>query len=87
MNRRREELSEDDQARARENWRKMTPDMREFVSGLVERGMMEGRQGLAYSRVAVFPDRLPDSGGVVPYIETRAEREALAEIRNRGKRK
>lgn len=88
-------ISQEDIAAGRRNWQLMPADMREFFTALVEAGLMsnvppsqlDGRHALANVRVAIFPDKLPDSGGVIPNIPTRAEREELEEIRNRGKRK
>lgn len=83
MSRTAEALSQEEQAMARENWLKMPEDLRAFVVQLVERGLMDGRRGLAYSIVAIAPERLPREG-VVPYIPSRAEREAIERARSRG---
>jgi hypothetical protein len=68
-----EALSEEEQTRARENWARMTPDVREVVTELVRLGMMDGRRGLARCRVAVAPERLPPLEGAVPYSGTGRE--------------
>jgi hypothetical protein len=68
------------------NWQRMPADMREFVTALVEVGAFEGRRALAYCRVAVHPETLPPSGGVQPYIQTRAEREDIERTRAKGRR-
>lgn len=81
-----DELSQEEQAMARENWSKMPEDLRAFVVQLVELGMMDGRRGLACSKVAIAPERLPREG-VVPYIPSRAEREAVERSRSRGVRR
>lgn len=75
------ELTAAEQAAAKANWALMDEDMRAFVVALVKAGLMDGRAGLAQCRVAVLPDHLPESGGVVPCIETAAERQAKAKSR------
>lgn len=87
-------LSPEDIAAGRRNWAAMPADMRDFFTALVDAGLtdnrppspLDGRRALANARVAVSPDRLPPSNGVQPCITTRAEREAIEAIRNRGKR-
>lgn len=80
-------LSDAEQVAAKRNWALMDADMRKFVTELVARGLMDGRAGLAASRVAVLPDRLPrDPGAVRPCIVTAAERKAMDAIRARGGR-
>jgi len=69
--------------KAKEVWEKMDVEMRGFVVELVKAGLMDGRAGLAQSRVAVMPDRLEWDEGVLPCIETKEERA----IRSRGARK
>lgn len=89
-----EALSQEDIEAGRRNWALMPDDMRELFAAFVEAGLtnnipaspLDGRRALANARVAIYPDRLPDFGGVVPCIDTRAEREAIAALRNKGKR-
>lgn len=69
-------LSDQENERAKKIWGLMDEDMREFVKALVDLGMMDGRAGLACCKVAVLPDQLPVSNGVVPYVPTQAERMA-----------
>lgn len=77
------ELTADENAAAVANWRLMDADMREFVVGLEQAGMIDGRLALANAVVVLAPDRLPVGDGVQPCIPTRAEREAIEEIRKR----
>ena len=87
-------LSPEEIAAGRRNWALMPADMREFFTALVEAGLtdntpsspLDGRRALANVRVAIAPETLPPSGGVAPYIPTRAEREAIEATRNRGRR-
>lgn len=87
-------LSAEDIEAGRRNWALMPDDMRELFAAFVEAGLtnnipaspLDGRRALANARVAIYPARLPDLGGVVPCIDTRAEREAVEAIRNRGRR-
>ena len=87
-------LSPEDLAAARRNWAAMPADMREFFTALVDAGLtdncppspLDARRALANTRVAVFPDRLPPTGGVQPSVVTRAERAVIEAIRNNGRR-
>lgn len=45
------ELTEQENERAKAVWSAMTLDMREFVTGLVGHGMIDGRRGLAQCKV------------------------------------
>ncbi|KAF7597749.1 MAG: hypothetical protein CGU28_16870 [Candidatus Dactylopiibacterium carminicum] len=78
-------ITPEESRRAREIWAQMDQDMREFVTALVDLGLVEGRRGLAQARIAIHPDRLDTSDGVTPNIPTREEREAIEAARGRNK--
>lgn len=80
-------VSDDINKKAREVWNVMDGDMREFVSALVELGLVDGRAGLAKTRVAVLPEKLVMPDGVQPCIVTKAERAVLDAIKAKRERR